>query len=80
STASENKIAEHQINKRLGSSHSDDHQSTILSSSPVASSVMKSPTLTVEKVKIDYSLLSSESSDKDEDDIYPGDSNAIMNK
>ncbi|CAF4560152.1 unnamed protein product, partial [Rotaria magnacalcarata] len=40
----------------------------------------KSPTLTVEKVKIDYSLLSSESSDKDEDDIYPGDSNAIMNK
>ncbi|CAM4942461.1 unnamed protein product [Rotaria socialis] len=80
STASENKIAEQQINKRLGSFHSDDHQSTILSSSPVASSVMKSPTLTVEKVKIDYFLLSSESSDKDEDDIYPGDSNAIMNK
>ncbi|CAF5154022.1 unnamed protein product, partial [Rotaria magnacalcarata] len=41
---------------------------------------MKSPTLTVEKVKIDYSLLSTESSDKDEDGIYLGDSNAIMNK
>ncbi|CAF4438274.1 unnamed protein product, partial [Rotaria socialis] len=80
STASENKIAEQQINKQLGSSHSDDHQSTILSSSSVASSVMKSPTLTVEKVKIDYSLLSTESSDKDEDGIYLGDSNAIMNK
>ncbi|CAF2712388.1 unnamed protein product [Rotaria sp. Silwood2] len=77
SPTSENKIGEQQINKKLASSHSGDHQSTILSSSPVTPSVMKSPTLTVEKVKIDYSLLSS---DQDEDDIYPGDSNAIMNK
>ena len=80
STTSEVKIAEQQINKQLGSSHSGVHQSTIFSSSPVTSSVMKSPSLTVVKVKPEYSLLSSESSDKDEDDIYLGDSNTIMNK
>ncbi|CAF4204810.1 unnamed protein product, partial [Rotaria sordida] len=78
----EDETAKQEVNKKSISPNSHNHQATSSSStySSTTSSVTKSSTATNEVIQKDHSIFSLASSDEDNDDIYYGDSNAIINK